>query len=378
MKILLVFTFNTSLKIWHEQGILNRELKVYRDLVDNFGYKITLLTYGNKSDINILKEYELEDYFEILPIYSNTNKSNFKIINIFTSIKYTLKIYRNNNYFDIVKTNQLYGSWVAIFYKLLTKNKLIIRTGYNSVAFAKFENKSKIKILLFTLLSKISLIFCDLYVTTNKDDINLITKNKSLQKKIIYQPNFVDIAERDVKQIEQREFNTLFSVGRLEEQKNHTKLIEMLKNSKYKLRIVGEGKLRDTLIELSKKYNIELELSSNLDHDLLLETYSEYLFYIQLSKFEGNPKTILEAMGAGCVVITTNVYGIKNIIKHEENGILIKANDDLSLIIDNLLLDNGLINKISTNAKETVFDNFSYENYLSIEVKNYESLNIIN
>ena len=378
MKILLVFTFNTSLKIWHEQGILNRELKVYRDLVDNFGYKITLLTYGNKSDINILKEYELEDYFEILPIYSNTNKSKFKIINIFKSIKYTLKIYRNNNYFDIVKTNQLYGSWVAIFYKLLTKNKLIIRTGYNSVAFAKFENKSKIKILLFTLLSKISLIFCDLYVTTNKDDINLITKNKSLQKKIIYQPNFVDIAERDVKQIEQREFNTLFSVGRLEEQKNHTKLIEMLKNSKYKLRIVGEGKLRDTLIELSKKYNIELELSSNLDHDLLLETYSEYLFYIQLSKFEGNPKTILEAMGAGCVVITTNVYGIKNIIKHEENGILIKANDDLSLIIDNLLLDNGLINKISTNAKETVFDNFSYENYLSIEVKNYESLNIIN
>jgi len=378
MKILLVFTFNTSLKIWHEQGILNRELKVYRDLVDNFGYKITLLTYGNKSDINILKEYELEDYFEILPIYSNTNKSNFKIINIFKSINYTLKIYRNNNYFDIVKTNQLYGSWVAIFYKLLTKNKLIIRTGYNSVAFAKFENKSKIKILLFTLLSKISLIFCDLYVTTNKDDINLITKNKSLQKKIIYQPNFVDIAERDVKQIEQREFNTLFSVGRLEEQKNHTKLIEMLKNSKYKLRIVGEGKLRDTLIELSKKYNIELELSSNLDHDLLLETYSEYLFYIQLSKFEGNPKTILEAMGAGCVVITTNVYGIKNIIKHEENGILIKANDDLSLIIDNLLLDNGLINKISTNAKETVFDNFSYENYLSIEVKNYESLNIIN
>ncbi len=378
MKILLVFTFNTSLKIWHEQGILNRELKVYRDLVDNFGYKIALLTYGNKSDINILKEYELEDYFEILPIYSNTNKSKFKIINIFKSIKYTLKIYRNNNYFDIVKTNQLYGSWVAIFYKLLTKNKLIIRTGYNSVAFAKFENKSKIKILLFTLLSKISLIFCDLYVTTNKDDINLITKNKSLQKKIIYQPNFVDIAERNVKQIEQREFNTLFSVGRLEEQKNHTKLIEMLKNSKYKLRIVGEGKLRDTLIELSKKYNIELELSSNLDHDLLLETYSEYLFYIQLSKFEGNPKTILEAMGAGCVVITTNVYGIKNIIKHEENGILIKANDDLSLIIDNLLLDNGLINKISTNAKETVFDNFSYENYLSIEVKNYKSLNIIN
>ena len=378
MKILLVFTFNTSLKIWHEQGILNRELKVYRDLVDNFGYKISLLTYGNKSDINILKEYKLENYFEILPIYLNTNKSNFKIINIFKSIKYTLKIYRNNNYFDIVKTNQLYGSWVAIFYKLLTKNKLIIRTGYNPVAFAKFENKSIVKILLFNLLSKLSLIFCDLYVTTNKDDMNLITKNKSLQEKIIYQPNFVDIDEGNFKPIDQRKFNTLFSVGRLEEQKNHTKLIELLKNSKYKLRIIGEGKLRETLIELAKEYNIELELSGNLNHDLLLETYSEYLFYIQLSKFEGNPKTVLEAMGAGCVVITTDVYGIRNIIKHEDNGIILKEKDDLSLIIDNLLLDNALINKVSANARKTVFDNFSYENYLNVEVENYQILNIIN
>jgi glycosyltransferase involved in cell wall biosynthesis len=83
-------------------------------------------------------------------------------------------------------------------------------------------------------------------------------------------------------------------------------------------------------------------------------------------------------MGAGCIVITTNVYGIKDIINHEENGILLKENDDLSLIIDNLLLDNKLINKISKNAKKTVFENFSYEKYLSIEIKNYESLNIIN
>jgi glycosyltransferase involved in cell wall biosynthesis len=313
-----------------------------------------------------------------LPIYSKINKSDFKIINIFKSISYTLKIYRNNYYFDVVKTNQLYGSWVALLYKLLTKNKLIIRTGYNPTVFAKFENKSKIKILLYTLLSKISLIFCDLYITTNKDDINLLTKNKSLREKIIYQPNFVDIDKRNTKPIKQREFNTLLSVGRLEEQKNHAKLIEMLKNSKYKLRIVGEGKLREILIELSKKFNIELELLNNLNHELLLDTYSDYLFYIQLSKFEGNPKTILEAMGAGCIVITTNVYGIKDIINHEENGILLKENDDLSLIIDNLLLDNKLINKISKNAKKTVFENFSYEKYLSIEIKNYESLNIIN
>ena len=70
MKILLVFTFNTSLKVWHEQGILIRELKVYKDLVNKFGYKITLLTYGSDTDINIIKQYKLDAYFEIIPVYS--------------------------------------------------------------------------------------------------------------------------------------------------------------------------------------------------------------------------------------------------------------------------------------------------------------------
>ena len=95
----------------------------------------------------------------------------------------------------------------------------------------------------------------------------------------------------------------------------------MLKHSDYKLRIIGEGILKEVLINSSRENNVELELSSNLEHSLLLETYSEYLFYIQLSKFEGNPKTILEAMGAGCIVITTDVYGIGNIINNEEREV---------------------------------------------------------
>ena len=264
MKILLVFTFNTSLKVWHEQGILIRELKVYKDLVNKFGYKITLLTYGSDTDINILKQYKLDDYFEIIPVYSKLNKSKFNGINILISVYFAFYMYRNKYYFDIVKTNQLYGSWVTILYKILTKSKLIIRTGFNPVVFAKFEKKSKGKIFLYTVLSKIALIYCNLYITTNKDDIDLITKSEFHRKKITYQPNFVDIdSSRYIKPIEQRVHNTLFSVGRLEEQKNHIKLIEMLKHSDYRLRIIGEGILKEVLIIFGQPV-----ISSNLDINL--------------------------------------------------------------------------------------------------------------
>ena len=378
MKILLVFTFNTSLKIWHEQGILTRELKVYKDLVDELNYEVSLLTYGNNDDINILEEYNLDNYFETIPIFSILKKSKSKIVNIFKSIYFAYYLLKNNYIYDVVKTNQLYGSWLAILFKILAKNKLIIRTGYNPLVFAKHEGKSKVKILLYSVLTKIALIYADTYITTNKDDMELITKKESLREKMVYQPNFVEVKNKNLNSIEKRINDTIFSVGRLEEQKNHIDLIKKLKDSRFKLKIIGEGILKEKLIKCAEKNNVDLEISKNLKHELLLRTYSNYLFYIQISKYEGNPKTILEAMSAGCVVMVTDVYGVRNIVNHKKNGIILKNGENLSMVIDNLLNDKELLNMLSKNARFTVENNFSYQKYLETEKNNYRNLNIIN
>ena len=121
-----------------------------------------------------------------------------------------------------------------------------------------------------------------------------------------------------------------------------------------------------------------MEISKNLKHELLLRTYSNYLFYIQISKYEGNPKTILEAMSAGCVVMVTDVYGVRNIVNHKKNGIILKNGENLSMVIDNLLNDKELLNMLSKNARFTVENNFSYQKYLETEKNNYRNLNIIN
>ena len=379
MKLLLVFTYNTSLKIWDEQGILIRELKLYKKLIKDHGYKITLLTYGNNSDIEILKNNSLDKYFDIIPVYSITKKAKFKILNILKSLYLPIYLHKKNYKFDIVKTNQLYGAWVAIIFKIISRSKLIVRTGFNPVEFSKFQNKPTIKIFLFWMLSKFAIIFSNIYVTTNENDLDTITNRKKYKNKLIVQPNFVNInSNTSSKPLEERIDKTLLSIGRLESQKNHTDLINKLSNADYKLKIIGEGSLKEELIELSNLNKVKIELLDYLDHEILSKTYSEYLFYIQLSRYEGNPKTILEAMFSGCIVITSNVYGINNLVKDGVNGIILNNTQDLPLLIDKLLKDFKNLKLISNNAKNFVEENHSFERFLKTELEIHQKLNIIN
>ena len=103
-------------------------------------------------------------------------------------------------------------------------------------------------------------------------------------------PKTVDISNR---------FNNkLLLVGRLEKQKNFSLLIEKLKDTDYLLHIYGEGTERDVLEKLSIKNNIKSSFFGNIPNQELVNIYGNYKFLLP-SKFEGNPKVILEAMASG-------------------------------------------------------------------------------
>ena len=49
------------------------------------------------------------------------------------------------------------------------------------------------------------------------------------------------------------------------------------------------------------------------------------------SRFEGLPRSLMEAMGLGCAVIGTAVDGIAEIIEHEVSGLLVPPRDPVAL-----------------------------------------------
>ena len=54
MHIVLFFTFDYSLKTWLNSGHITRELKLY-DYLTTRGVEISFVTYGDSSDLEILK-----------------------------------------------------------------------------------------------------------------------------------------------------------------------------------------------------------------------------------------------------------------------------------------------------------------------------------
>jgi len=84
---------------------------------------------------------------------------------------------------------------------------------------------------------------------------------------------------------------------------------------------------------------------------------------------------LLEAMSCGLPCIGTDVAGIKEIIKHKENGYLCDTDAaSIKKAILDVLNNKRLKEKLSENARKTIVEHFSLESILKKEREIYELL----
>ena len=370
MNVILFFTYNTSLKDWEESGLLSREMEHYRLLSETHNINYTFVTYGDSYDL------KFDEYFrnlKIIPIYEKLKYSQNKYMKIFNSIRIKKIIKNEITSFDLIKTNQLKGSWSAIILKIFSGKPLIVRTGYDLYSFSKYEKKSKIYKVFTYLLTFLSLNFSNKYVVTSKVDQNILKRNFLFNsQKLIVQSNWVPF-ETNETDINQR--GKILFVGRLEKQKNIDKIFKIFNGSSFELDIFGEGSLKEIL---EKESLGNINFYGKIPHEQLIKKYKNYLFYISLSTHEGNSKTLLEAMAAGCVVIASDIPNNREFIVDNINGLLFDLeNNDLMTLISDLLKDTEKLNKISNNAMKTIFDNYKIEKFIDRELAIYKSLNLL-
>lgn len=370
MNIVVFFTFGISFLDWEKSGLLDREIMIYKELSEKYNYKFTFITYGQDED---LKYKNLILNSNIIPIYKYFKKPNNKFLQIFQSLIIPFKLRKIlDSDKCIIKTNQLYGSWTAILYKLISKNPLILRTGFDLLTFTIKQKKSFLKIFLYYLLTFLALNISDLYISTSKVDISFLQRRFIFKKnKIIYIPNwvsmnpYVPVLERDLKAI---------AVGRLEKQKDFTYLINQWKNLNINLDIYGEGSEKEKIEKLITNID-NIELKGTLKNNDLIQKYSEYQIYVSSTEYEGNSKTLLEAMGAGCIAIVPSIKNNEEIINNYDNGILFsKKNDNLVSIIKKLIQDSSLLVSLSNNAIKSIEESNSIKSIIELEDKNYKKL----
>jgi len=166
----------------------------------------------------------------------------------------------------------------------------------------------------------------------------------------------------DVPQNVQKIPGQVICVGRLSWEKAHNNTldawVEVLKVfPEAKLVFVGEGPEREKIEKQISdlKLGDSVTLTGNVTHDEVLQKMSESEVFVCPSLAEGLGNVFIEAQACGVTPIGTRVGGIPDIIRHEENGLLIepKNSSQIADSIIRLLKNDALRNKLRSKGLET-------------------------
>jgi glycosyltransferase involved in cell wall biosynthesis len=132
-----------------------------------------------------------------------------------------------------------------------------------------------------------------------------------------------------------------------------------------KFLIVGEGPLKNQLIATLKSLNLSdnFKFLGNLKEDALSAAYICADVFVLPSIQEGQGIVLLEAQASGKTVVAFDIGGVDEAVRNKETGLLVKqgSSDDLADALLMLLSDKVLRQKMGTNGRKFVSENFTWD-----------------
>lgn len=138
-------------------------------------------------------------------------------------------------------------------------------------------------------------------------------------------------------------------------------LIEKYDN--IKLVITGKESYEGILKKLVKNLGIQDQVHFAGFTTKIMLTASAYDIAVLASFYESFPNTLIEYMASNTAVVATEVGGVPELVKNNQNGFLIKKNNVEELVnsLDKFISDKDLRYRFAMNALETIKAGFSEE-----------------
>ncbi len=164
-------------------------------------------------------------------------------------------------------------------------------------------------------------------------------------------------------------FRILF-VGRLHSQKNVGALLESaaalaaLPGLPVVVEIVGDGPERPALTKLAEQTGAARVLRWHgwLDKQQVLACYRRAHVFVNPSRYEGMPNTVLEAMACALPVVASRIGGNEDLVVDGETGLLfdLAAPRQMTDALQRMRLDASLGPRLGARGRQRVIDEFGW------------------
>lgn len=223
---------------------------------------------------------------------------------------------------DIVHAHMGGALYASIW--TLIRNKPLVVTIHTIPANA-FSGKVEKILRLRMIFGKFQM------VAVSKENQRLADEYYHMRKKCVFVNNGIDL--RRFYKVDHNEF-TFINVARQDDNKNQYQIIKIVAKLREKfpdirLFLLGDGPNHNALKAICNEMKIcdAVVLPGNVSETE--RYYANADVYVQTSHREAMPMSILEAMAAGLAVISTDVGGVKDVVKN--NGILVPDYDEAAL-----------------------------------------------
>lgn len=273
----------------------------------------------------------------------------------------------------------LHSSKAGVIGRIVGK-LLRIPTVFTSHSWSFSSVNNRIKRMIYILIERITGMLSTGIITVSHHDYHDGKKYniaKHVDMKVIH--NGINDLVKIPSPKNRSDIIHMVMVARFAYPKDHTLLLDALKdipNKNWQLSLIGDGPNLDEV----KSYAKICKLADHINFLGECRNVAEYLdaadLFILITKSEGLPISIIEAMRAELATIASNVGGIKELIDHNHTGILIEQNDveGIKLAITTLLTEPTTRKQLGIEARKKFQKEFTFTKMLDETEIYYEQI----